>query len=428
MTSWRRRSVGGASVPTRYNRSLFVSAIIAAGGRGQRIGGAVPKVLLVVGGRSILERSVALFVAHPQIDEIVVALPAEIAADPPSYLTMTSKPIRVVAGGPRRQDSVANAVQAISDCAEIIVIHDGARPFATAELIGRTIAAAVESGAAVAAVASRDTVKRSAAGPTSPARAEYHAVQWVAETLPRDTIFLAQTPQAFRREVLRDALALGEGEVEATDEASLAERAGHGVRLVAGDSSNIKVTTRDDLAVAEFFARRQPASVTAGRAGTGYDLHRLVEGRPLIIAGITVPCDRGALGHSDADVVCHAITDAMLGAAGLGDIGRHFPDTDPRWKDASSLELLARVASLIAENGFVVGNVDVTVVLEKPRISDYIDSMRTAVAGALGVDPDFVSVKGKTNEGMDAIGRGEAIAAHAVALLRSSTPEPETKN
>jgi 2-C-methyl-D-erythritol 4-phosphate cytidylyltransferase/2-C-methyl-D-erythritol 2,4-cyclodiphosphate synthase len=408
---------------------LFVSAIIAAGGRGQRIGGAVPKVLLVVGGRSILERSVALFVAHPQIDEIVVALPAEIAADPPSYLTMTSKPIRVVAGGPRRQDSVANAVQAISDCAEIVVIHDGARPFATAELIGRTIAAAAESGAAVAAVASRDTVKRSAAGPTPPARAECHAVQWVAETLPRDTIFLAQTPQAFRRDVLRDALALGKGEVEATDEASLAERAGHGVRLVAGDSSNIKVTTRDDLAVAEFFARQHPASVTAvhaGRAGTGYDLHRLVEGRPLIIGGITVPCDRGALGHSDADVVCHAIIDAMLGAAGLGDIGRHFPDTDPRWKDASSLELLARVASLIAENGFVVGNVDVTVVLEKPRISDYIDSMRTAVAGALGIDPDLVSVKGKTNEGMDAVGRGEAIAAHAVALLRSSTPEAGT--
>jgi 2-C-methyl-D-erythritol 4-phosphate cytidylyltransferase / 2-C-methyl-D-erythritol 2,4-cyclodiphosphate synthase len=416
--------------PTRYNRSLFVSAIIAAGGRGQRIGGAVPKVLLAVGGRSILERSVALFVAHPQIDEIVVALPAEIAADPPRYLTMASKPIRVVAGGPRRQDSVANAVQAISDCAEIIVIHDAARPFATADLIGRTIAAAAESGAAVAAVASRDTVKRSAAGRT-PARAELHVVQWVAETLPRETIFLAQTPQAFRRDVLRDALALGEREVEATDEASLAERAGHSVRLVQGDGSNIKVTTPDDLAVAESFARRQAASVIAvrsGRAGTGYDLHRLVEGRPLVIGGVTVPCDRGALGHSDADVVCHAITDAMLGAAGLGDIGRHFPDTDLRWKDASSLELLAHVASLIAENGFAVGNVDVTVVLEKPRIRDYIDSMRTAVAGALGIDPDLVSVKSKTNEGVDAIGRGEAIAAHAVALLRSSSPEPGTWN
>jgi 2-C-methyl-D-erythritol 4-phosphate cytidylyltransferase/2-C-methyl-D-erythritol 2,4-cyclodiphosphate synthase len=399
---------------------LFVSAIIAAGGRGQRIGGVVPKQLLEVGGRTILERSVALFVGHPQIDEIVIALPAEIAVNPPPYLTMASKPIRVVAGGARRQDSVANAFQAINAGAEIVVIHDAARPFATADLIARTIAAAAESGAAVAAVPSSDTVKRTAAR-TSSVPAEPHDLRFVAETLPRETIFLAQTPQAFRRDVLRDAVALGERGDEATDEASLAERAGHSVRLVQGDVSNIKVTTPADVVVAESFARHAASAdaVRGGRAGTGYDLHRLVEGRPLVVGGITVPSDRGALGHSDADVVCHAITDAMLGAAGLGDIGRHFPDTDPRWKDASSLDLLARAASLVAENGFVVDNVDVTVVLEKPRIRDHIQSMRTAVAGALGIDPELVSIKGKTNEGVDAVGRGEAIVAHAVALLRA---------
>ena len=156
-----------------------------------------------------------------------------------------------------------------------------------------------------------------------------------------------------------------------------------------------------------------------GRAGTGYDLHRLVAGRPLVLGGVTIPSDRGALGHSDADVVCHAVTDAILGGACLGDIGRHFPDSDPRWKDASSLDLLRRTVALAAEHGFEVGNVDVTVILEAPKIGGYVDAMRAAVAGAIGLDIARVSIKGKTNEGMDAIGRGEAIAAHAVALLRS---------
>ena len=148
-------------------------------------------------------------------------------------------------------------------------------------------------------------------------------------------------------------------------------------------------------------------------------MHRLVAGRPLVIGGIVIPSDRGGLGHSDADVVCHAVTDAILGAAGLGDIGRHFPDSDPRWKDASSIDLLARAATLVHEAGFEVGNVDATVILEAPKIRDHVEAMRAAVATAVGIDPTRVSVKGKTNEGLDAVGRGEAVAAHAVALLRS---------
>ena len=156
-----------------------------------------------------------------------------------------------------------------------------------------------------------------------------------------------------------------------------------------------------------------------GRAGTGYDLHRLVEGRPLILGGVTVPSDKGALGHSDADVVCHAATDAILGAIGLGDIGRHFPDTDPRWKDADSLVLLREAARMVRDHGYEVGNLDVTVILERPKIKDAVEPMRTRLAEALGIDRDRVSVKGKTNEGVDAVGRGEAIIAHAVALVRS---------
>jgi 2-C-methyl-D-erythritol 4-phosphate cytidylyltransferase/2-C-methyl-D-erythritol 2,4-cyclodiphosphate synthase len=256
----------------------------------------------------------------------------------------------------------------------------------------------------------------------------------VKETLPRESVFLAQTPQAFRRDVLQTALDFGSRDgLEATDEAALVERAGLAVRLVDGDASNIKITTPEDLPLAEAIARatdhpalqgekeREPfgRAIRTGRAGIGYDLHRLVSGRPLVLGGVTILSDWGALGHSDADVVCHAVTDAILGAACLGDIGQHFPDSDARWKDASSLDLLRRATALAAERGFEVGNVDVTVILEEPKIRDYVAAMRAAVAGAIGVDIARVSIKGKTNEGLDAVGRGEAIAAHAVALIRA---------
>jgi 2-C-methyl-D-erythritol 4-phosphate cytidylyltransferase / 2-C-methyl-D-erythritol 2,4-cyclodiphosphate synthase len=387
---------------------MFVSAIIAAGGRGQRFGGPVPKQLLAIDGQSALERSVALFLAHPQIDELVVALPAELVAEPPPYLRATSKPVRIVAGGARRQDSVLNAFQAIADEAELVVIHDAARPFATPALISRTIAAAAESGAALAAMPARDTVKRSTG----------HFIPFVSETIPRDAVYLAQTPQVFTRRVLRDALALGEGGEEATDEAALAERAGHPVRLVEGEQANIKITTPEDLPVVDAIARGRTDGVSpVMRVGTGYDLHRLVEGRALVLGGITVPFERGAFGHSDADVVCHSATDAILGAAAMGDIGRLFPDHDPQWKDASSLDLLTRAVAVVRGAGYHVVNVDVTVILERPKIRDHVDAMRRLVAAAIGIGVDRVSIKGKTNEGVDAVGRGDAVAAHATALL-----------
>jgi 2-C-methyl-D-erythritol 2,4-cyclodiphosphate synthase/2-C-methyl-D-erythritol 4-phosphate cytidylyltransferase len=461
---------------------MHVTAIIAAGGRGQRFGGGQPKQLLSVGGRPILERSVSVFLSHSAVDAVVVALPMALADDPPAYLRSAEalaragagKPLRIVAGGDRRQDSVANAFRVADAKSDLIVIHDAARPFASADLITRTIAAAAETGAALAAVQARDTVKRVSPddgptdvgrhvpaeaglqqGPTDvgrhvPSEAASHVPssyvgsdfsRTVIETLPRETIFLAQTPQAFRRDVLSAALELAD---DATDEAALAERAGYPVRVVDGEATNIKITTPEDLPIAEAIADqlrnadrglravdassaanqsaiRNPQSAVprTGRAGTGYDLHRLIAGRPLVLGGVTIPCDRGALGHSDADVVCHAVTDAILGAACLGDIGRLFPDSDPRWKGASSLDLLARAATLLTEHGFDVGNVDVTVVLEAPKIRDHVDAMRVAVAQAIGIDAARVSIKGKTNEGIDAVGRGEAIAAHAIALIRS---------
>jgi 2-C-methyl-D-erythritol 4-phosphate cytidylyltransferase/2-C-methyl-D-erythritol 2,4-cyclodiphosphate synthase len=403
---------------------MFVSAIIAAGGRGRRLGGPVPKQLLAVQGRSLLQRSVDLFLDHPMVDEIVVALPAEFAAEPPPYLTGTRKRIRVVAGGERRQDSVARAFEAVDRDAEIIVIHDAARPFASLGLIERTINAASEAGAALAAMPARDTVKLvvEKATPSTPSM--------VAATIPRHAVYLAQTPQAFRRNVLRDALALSEIGVDATDEATLAERAGYPVRLVDGEERNIKVTTPEDVPVAEAIARHglgAPREIV--RTGTGYDLHRLVAGRPLVLGGLTIPFEFGALGHSDADVVCHAATDAILGAAALGDIGGHFPDTDPRWKDASSLKLLAHAAALVRGRGCEILNVDVTVVLERPKIRGYVARMREEVAAAIGIHVDAVSIKGKTNEGVDAVGRGEAIAAHAAAtIVQRVKPEARSTN
>ena len=426
---------------------MHVTAIIAAGGRGHRFGHAGPKQLLSIGGRPILERSIAAFASHPSIDAIVVALPPELADEPPAYLRLAhasaqqgiGKPLSIVAGGARRQDSVANAFAAADRQSDVIVIHDAARPFASADLIARTVAAAAESGAAVAAVQSRDTVKRATRPPETPEARGSSVVsrfsRTVIETLARDTIYLAQTPQAFQREVLRRALEIGaRDDVDATDEAALVELAGLPVRLVDGDASNIKITTPEDMALGEAIAAGQSAvgghqssaidppfalPARTGRAGTGYDLHRLVAGRPLILGGVTIPAERGALGHSDADVVCHAVTDAILGAAGLGDIGRHFPDSDARWKDANSVGLLQQAVALVRAQGFEIGNVDVTVILEAPKIRDHVDAMRASVAVALGVDVARVSVKGKTNEGVDAVGRGEAIAAHAIALIRA---------
>ncbi len=396
---------------------MHVTALIPAGGRGQRLGGAQPKQLLLVGGRPTLERSISLLLAHPAVDGIVVALPAGMEADPPAYLRGSSKPMRLVAGGARRQDSVANAFAAASEKSDILVVHDAVRPFASADLITRTIAAAAECGAATAALPARDTVKRAAAHPSSTA-AEHDegGTLVVAETLPRASLFLAQTPQAFRRDVLRDALALGGH--DATDEATLAERAGHTVRLVDGEPTNIKITTPEDLPMAEAIARAGHATLV-WRTGFGYDLHRLVEGRRLILGGVTIPFERGLAGHSDADAVCHAITDAILGAAAAGDIGRHAPDTDLQWKDASSLELLRRAGEAVRERGFKVGNIDASVVAERPKLAPYVDTMRGKVANALGITVDRVSIKGKTNEGIGELGRGEAIAVHAVVLLVS---------
>ena len=384
------------------SRLMHVTAIIAAGGSGRRLGAAVPKQLLEIGGRTILERSVEAFAAHPRVTDVIVALPADLLAAPPEWLERRAR-VRVVAGGTRRQDSVAAAFDAVAPATDVVLVHDAARPFVSADLIDRCIDSAWRFGGAIAAIPAIDTVKR--VKPQSPAPV-------ITGTVPRESIYLAQTPQGFRRNVLADAVAAGRAGVDATDEAALAEHAGHPVRVVDGDPGNVKITTASDLEQAEKRVTAVQSSV-----GAGYDLHRLVEGRPLIIGGVTIPFEKGALGHSDADVACHAVTDAILGAAALGDIGAHFPDSDPRWKGASSIDLLRQAAAMVRGAGYAIANVDVVVVLERPKIAPHKDAIRQGLAEALGLTTARVSVKGKTNEGVDAVGRGEAVAAHAVALI-----------
>jgi 2-C-methyl-D-erythritol 4-phosphate cytidylyltransferase/2-C-methyl-D-erythritol 2,4-cyclodiphosphate synthase len=395
---------------------MHVAAIIAAGGRGVRLGADRPKQFLELGGRSILDLSISALAASDRVDEIVVAVPVDhLEAAGASWAGRGGTPVRFVAGGARRQDSVANAFAHTAAATDIIVIHDAARPFVTGAVIGRAIDAAIAHGAAIAAIPVRDTVKQ--AGTIAP-----DGSRAIAATIPRDTVFLAQTPQTFRRDVLARALDAG-ASIDATDEAMLVERLGLPVHIIEGDPGNMKITTPDDLATAEAIAlqarRRSDEGFSRGqiRIGHGYDLHRLVAGRPLILAGVTIPYELGLDGHSDADIVCHAVTDAVLGAAAAGDIGRLFPDTDPQWKGADSIALLRGALAHVHAGGYRVANVDVTVIAQQPKLLPYLQAMREHLASALQVDVAAVSVKGKTNEGVDSMGRGESMACHVVALI-----------
>jgi 2-C-methyl-D-erythritol 4-phosphate cytidylyltransferase/2-C-methyl-D-erythritol 2,4-cyclodiphosphate synthase len=403
---------------------MDVAVIIAAAGRGARLGSAVPKQFLPVGDRSLLRRSIEAFAAVPRVGCIAVVVPADLVEEAAAHVPGgLSASVRIVAGGPRRQDSVGLGLHAVPESFELILVHDAARAFVSGDVIGRTIDAAERHGAAIAAIATRDTLKRARRDADGPV---------VAATLPRDDVYLAQTPQGFRRDVLEAAIRLGDSGVDATDEARLAELAGFDVRIVDGDPRNLKVTTSEDLSLARALANASRGAHSGERGwrpadmriGFGYDSHRLVEGRPLVLGGVTLPFEKGLAGHSDADAVAHAVTDAVLGAAALDDIGVLFPDTDPRWKDANSLELLGAAAGHARVGGFDIVNVDVTVIAERPKLQPYRDGMRRNLARALGIPAGAVSVKGKTNEGVDAAGRGEAIVVHAVALLAAAAGGP----
>jgi 2-C-methyl-D-erythritol 4-phosphate cytidylyltransferase/2-C-methyl-D-erythritol 2,4-cyclodiphosphate synthase len=373
-----------------------VGAILAAGGSGQRAG--VAKQWLVLGGETVLRRAARSILGCDLVDELVAVVPGGDEARAAHELSGLPRPARALAGGPARADSVRNGFAALPR-ADLVLVHDAARPFASGALAREVLLAAAREGAALAALRATDTVKRAGPGDR------------VTETLDRGAIWLAQTPQAFRAEVLRRAFeAAGPSASEATDECQLVERLGLPVALVPGEPGNAKITGPEDV---ERARARLEAPVAMG---VGYDVHPFAPGRKLVLGGVEFEGD-GLQGHSDADICAHAIGDAILGAAGLGDLGRHFPDTDPRWKGVSSLSLLSRIAALAAERGWRVGNCDVTLAARRPRIAPRAEEMRGRLAEALGVAPGQVNVKATTGEGLGFVGRGEGIAAHAVALL-----------
>lgn len=369
-----------------------VTAIIVAAGASRRMG--FDKLShRLPDGRTVLETSVHAFDAHPDVDEIVLVA-GKNREDCLAIASRCTTPAKVVDGGETRADSVRAGITAAGG--EIVAIHDAARPFVSRELITRTLEAAAECGAAAPAVAVKDTIKVARPDGT------------VELTPDRSRLFAVQTPQCFSREKYLEALELVHADRAAavTDDCSLFELAGFPVRLTQGDYENCKITTIDDL-----------KGESRMRIGHGYDVHRLVEGRRLILGGVDIPYEKGLLGHSDADVLLHAISDALLGAAALGDIGKHFPDNDPAYEGADSLVLLNRVGQLLHQSGYTVGNIDATVLCQAPKLAPHIPTMRENIARALGIPVDSVSVKATTEEKLGFTGAGQGIAAHAVALI-----------
>jgi len=375
--------------------SQRVGAILAAGGSGERAG--VAKQWLVLGGESVLRRAARALTGSGVVDDLVVVVPAGDEARGAAEVGALGRPVRVIPGGAARADSVRAGLAALEGC-DVVLVHDAARPFVSPELVRAVAHAAADRGAALAALPATDTVKR---GDGS----------HVVETLDRRALWMAQTPQGFRVPLLRRAFeAAGAWAAEATDECLLVERLGAPVALVPGEPGNFKITSPLDVERAR--ARVEPAVAM----GVGYDVHRFAAGRRLVLGGVEFEGD-GLEGHSDADICAHAIGDAILGAAGLGDLGRHFPDTDGRWKGISSLVLLREIVHKAAEQGWAVGNCDVTLAARRPKIAPRAEEMRARLAEALGVSAARVNVKATTGEGLGFVGRGEGIAAHAVALL-----------
>jgi len=382
-------------------------AIIPAGGSGKRLGSEIAKQYLLLQSLPVLVHTLLVFQKSDSIDEIVLVVPADDLAFVRGRIVKKyelRKVSAVVAGGRERQDSVRNGFLAIPEPCDVVIIHDGVRPFVTQDMIERVAKAAVEEGAASIGVPAKDTIK------------EATAENVVTATLPRSNLWQTQTPQAFQYDLLRRAfIRAGDDGYYGTDDASLVERTGAKVRMVAGSYENIKITTPEDLIVADALMRESMKGKMIYRSGLGYDSHRFAPGRKLILGGVEIPCDRGLAGHSDADALLHAVCDALLGMAGSGDIGRHFPDTDPAYRDISSLVLLERVKHIIESKGLSVNNIDATVMLEKPKLAPYAEAMVASIAKTLDIPETAVNVKAKTNEGMGFVGREEGIAVLAVA-------------
>ena len=378
-----------------------VWALVPAAGSGDRFGANEPKQFVAVAGRPLLHHGLVALWNSAKLQGLVVAVPPGLEEDP-EVLPVELRGldcVRVVAGGESRTESVRRALMVVDASCELVLVHDGARPKVGADLMERVIGAARRHGAAVPVRGVDETVK------------EVDGRGRVLATLDRDRLRLVQTPQGFRRDVLERAYAWLDAQKNSpvlTDDAALVEASGGEVHTVEGQDDNRKVTVPADL---------QALGFATPRVGFGYDVHKLVPDRELVLGGVKIPFELGLDGHSDADVATHALCDAILGAAGRGDIGRMFPDDDARWAGADSLDLLARVVQDVAEAGFRPSSVDLCIVAQRPKLASHLPLMAERLAAVLGLDAGAVGLKATTTEGLGFAGLGQGMAAYATAVL-----------
>ena len=379
------------------------AALILAGGSGSRLGGDIPKQYLTVGGSPIIRRTVEVFLAHPAIDTVQIVIGADDTELCTNALAGLDIP-RPVTGGATRQESGRRGLEALEDSSlDHVLIHDAARPFIDHATIGRVIEALDAAPAVLPAVPVADTLKRGAGTPPV-----------VSATVDRQDVWRAQTPQGFRfAEILSAHRAAAVQEM--TDDTAIAEHAGLAVLLVPGNEDNFKITTQDDLQRAE---RMTKAMTEETRIGIGFDVHAFGDGNKVILCGIEISHDRALEGNSDADVALHAVTDALLGAIAEGDIGSHFPPSDPQWRGAPSRIFLEHAASLVAGRNGSIGNIDLTIICEAPKVGPHRDAMRQSLSEILNIEPGRISVKATTTEKLGFTGRGEGIAAQAAVTVR----------
>ncbi len=380
-----------------------VSVIIAAAGMSRRMGNTSSKQLLKINSKTVIEYSLDTFSSSELVSEIIIVTKAEDIPETTAISSRYPKVRSIVLGGAERYDSVRNAFSEVSKDVDLVAIHDAARPLITTEFINELFQKCVEYGAVCPVGRVTDTVKKSENGVT------------IDETIDRNILFAAQTPQVFKRDLYERALNhLQTSSINFTDDASMAEALGESVHILVNPKPNIKITHEADVGLAMLY-------LSGGgrmKIGHGYDVHKLVENRALILGGVNIPHTHGLLGHSDADVLVHAIMDAIIGALGLGDIGKHFPDTDDKYKGISSILLLKHVKGLLDKNGYKIGNVDATLIAQKPKLAPFIDEMKRNVAQALECPVDAINIKATTEEGLGFTGDLSGISAHAVAIIQ----------
>lgn len=391
------------------DKSPRVAVVIVAAGRGQRAGaGGGPKQYRKIGGRTVISRTLDAFIGHEDIGAVVVVIHTDDHAMMKIAIGDRHDRVHVTEGGATRQDSVLCGLRVLEDDApDVVLIHDAARPFVDDDTIARTIAAVTDQNGALPALVVADTLKRG------------DEDGMVAGTISRAGLYAAQTPQGFPFAAILEAhrRAARSSRTDFTDDASVAEWAGLPVRLVSGSAENVKLTWANDVDAADRRLSLEQARFPDVRTGNGYDVHAFESGDHVVLCGVSIPHDRKLLGHSDADVGLHALTDALLATCGAGDIGAHFPPSDPQWRGAASRLFVERAVSIIRSHGGRIANADITLICEAPHIGAHRVAMTAAIAAMLGIDKIRVSVKATTNERLGFIGREEGIAAIATATV-----------